>query len=384
MKYKDCFPNKKILFVLCNLELGGAERQALHLIKYLHEKCHTDIRVWSTEGKGLVNKELEDMGIACKIVPFRWPCRKVTLMKNIPNFIRHLRKEKPDIIMAYTTVPNIACGFLWRFSSARLCVWNQRNDANMDLTGHKLEHLAMYLTPLVICNAKHIPSLLVAKIRADKKKIHVVYNGVDLKKPIHTTDWWRKKIGAENKTFIACMVANFRPQKDHETLLKAWKIVMDKLKDNNISAILVLAGAPQFTFESVQSLINQLTINDSVKVLGQVEDITGLLQSVNLGLLSSHYEGLPNAVLEYMAVGLPVIGTDLPGIREALGPDSDSLLTPRKDAQKLAAIIVRLALDTNLRKKIGNNNKKRIAKFFSVQKMIRNSLKIIALHSDGH
>ena len=67
-------------------------------IKFIHEKCHTDIRVWSTEGKGLVNKELEDMGIACKIVPFRWPCRKVTLMKNIPNFIRHLRKEKPDII----------------------------------------------------------------------------------------------------------------------------------------------------------------------------------------------------------------------------------------------------------------------------------------------
>ena len=164
------------------------------------------------------------------------------------------------------------------------------------------------------------------------------------------------------------MVANFRPQKDHETLLKAWKIVMDKLKDNNISAILVLAGAPQFTFESVQSLINQLRLNDSVKLLGQVEDITGLLQTVNLGLLSSHYEGLPNAVLEYMAVGLPVIGTDLPGIREALGPDSDSLLTPRKDAQKLAAIIVRLALDTNLRKKIGNNNKKRIANFFQYKR----------------
>ena len=99
---------------------------------------------------------------------------------------------------------------------------------------------------------------------------------------------------------------------------------------------LVLAGAPLFTFSDVKRLAEETGVSETVRFPGQVKDISGLLHACDIGVLISKHEGLPNAVLEYMAAGLPVIATDLPGNREALGNNAENQLCKLMDSADLA------------------------------------------------
>jgi len=95
--------NKRILFVFCSLELGGAERQGLHLARHF-KNMGCDVRVWSNHaGPGLVVEECDAAGIPWAVHRFRWPCRKSSLVRDSVRTLWALRQERPDVILAYTT-----------------------------------------------------------------------------------------------------------------------------------------------------------------------------------------------------------------------------------------------------------------------------------------
>src|SRR2546426_8921983 len=86
----------------------------------------------------------------------------------------------------------------------------------------------------------------------------------------------------------------------------------------------------------MRALARELNLGRSVRFLGPVDDVPGLLSAVDLAVLSSTSEGCPNAVLECMASGLPVVATDIPGIRKAVGPSGYNYLAPPDDARSFA------------------------------------------------
>jgi glycosyltransferase involved in cell wall biosynthesis len=91
---------------------------------------------------------------------------------------------------------------------------------------------------------------------------------------------------------------------------------------------------------------------------------------VDLGIFSSRKEGCPNGVLECMAASLAVTGTDIPGIREAVGETGYPWLAPPGDAEALARHILTLARDTNLRERLGDLNRQRIVEHFTPEQMV--------------
>jgi glycosyltransferase involved in cell wall biosynthesis len=86
-----------------------------------------------------------------------------------------------------------------------------------------------------------------------------------------------------------------------------------------------------------------------VRFLGRIEDVSGLLAAVDVAVLSSRSEGMPNAVLEPMAAGLPVVATDIEGVREAVGPTGVAVLAPPGDHRALANALDRALTDEALR-----------------------------------
>jgi glycosyltransferase involved in cell wall biosynthesis len=90
--------------------------------------------------------------------------------------------------------------------------------------------------------------------------------------------------------------------------------------------------------------------------VGEVDDVSGLLGACDLAVFSSRSEGLGRGATEPMYVGLPVVGTDVPGIREAVGDVGAAFLAPPGDAAGLADRIVRLAADPELRVQVGRAN----------------------------
>ena len=340
---------RRVIFVLGNLELGGAERQALVLARHLYQQEQASVEVWGFNKSGPVADICEEHGIRWRVEPVN-----ANRLQSIQRFAWVLRASSPDVVLPYTWLPNVVCGFVWKWAGARLCVWNQR-DEGMFLPQTTWERWAVQRTPRFISNSNAGARFLIERLKVDPVKVHVVHNGIEQSAPQVDRDGWRKRLEIDDASFVACMVANLHTNKDHETLLRAWQIVMAKLERN---AVLVLAGRHDGAYESLVSLTRELGIESGVRFAGQVSDVAGLLAAVDIGVFSSRSEGCPNGVLECMAAGLAVAATNIEGVRDVVG--SSDLLTPVGDADALSHTILKLAADPALCATIGAQNRKRI------------------------
>lgn len=359
---------KRLLFYLAGLELGGAERQALYLARYL-KALAADVRVWGISGSGLAAKQCEGAGIPWSIQPAVWPCRKISIpraMWRVAGTALALRRMAPDAVLSYCERPCVAAGLAVSAQPRTRLIWCQRDTY---LSGGVVERVAFRQACTVICNAHHEIRYLNKVLGKPKARMHVVHNGLELPAPIKSRMEWRAALKIPDDACVAAMVANFRFQKDHQTLVSAWREVMRLHQRQMIKPVLVLAGAPQESYPSVQGLVRELKLADSVRFPGQVQDVTGLLSACDLGVLISPSEGLSNSVLEYMASGLPVIATDIPGSREAFGNLSEGQLVPASDVDRLAASIQKMLTNSALRKELGRENKLRAELEFSMERM---------------
>lgn len=368
---------KKIIFLLGNMNLGGAERQALFLAQYLQEREHARIEVWGIGETGLVAKMCDDTGILWKNIPFNFGGGIVRGFIGAVRFSRRIREAAPDVLLPYTWFPNVLCGVVWRSTGARCCIWNQR-DSGVFLDPARFAHrLAARLTPFFISNSPHAAAFLTDRFGVDLRCLAVIPNGVRLEPPRDDRISWRRRLGVDENGFVGCMVANFSQLKDHATAVRAWRFVVNQLATCGRRAMLVLAGRDDGTASSINSLIRELDLDRDVCILDSVDDVTGLLASCDIGVHCSEHEGCPNAVLEEMAVGLPVAGSDNSGVRMALGEGCEAFLALYQDSEELAQRILKFAMDSKYRTIVGDNNKKRVLDFYSVETMCSETTKFI-------
>lgn len=369
----------RVVFVLGTLEMGGAERQALYLAEYLAKEKKAQVQVWGMSLPGLAAKRCDELGIPWRIVPFRWPCRKFTLLKTLPRFALSLRRARPDVVLPYTRWANVPCGLTWRLAGAQTCIWGQRS-LDYDQSKTDLERYAAKLTPLMIANSVCAKDFLTGTLKVSSKKIHVIHNGVELTHQPRARKIWRQKLGITDQSFVACMVANFRYPKDHAAIVRAWRTVVDHITAKRLKAYLIFAGVslnkPSGDAQ-VRSIVEKLGLELYVKFVGQTMDISGLIKAADIGILSSLSESSPNGLLECMAAELPVLGTDIPGILEALGHRGNGLLSLPHDATTMAKNIIRLIENPQKRIILGQQNRRRVAEKFSIQEMLSKTTKLI-------
>ena len=132
------------------------------------------------------------------------------------------------------------------------------------------------------------------------------------------------------------MVARFSKQKDHATLLQALAL----LRDRGLTPPLLLAGGGKARHRApLEALAAQLDIAGQVQFLGVHRDVPGLLMRHQLCVLSTHYEGMPLALIEGMAAGCAVVGSAVPGVREVIRDGIDGMLVPEGDALAMADVL---------------------------------------------
>lgn len=356
--------NRRLVFVLGNLELGGAERQALILAKHLTQHSHAHVEIWGFNRSGPVAQICDQHRIPSRIVPLQQP-------SDLRNFANLLRDNRPDILLPYTLIPNVVCGLVWQRTGARLCVWNQRDEGLFAINA-KWQQRAAHQTPQFIANSPSGARYLTGKLNVDPSKIRVIPNGIELSPPQSDRRTWRKRLDIDDTTFVACMIANLHANKDHATLLKAWRLVVNSFRQR---AVLVLAGRHYGAYESLIQLTTELDLTNNIRFAGQVSDVAGLLAAVDLGVFSSRSEGCPNGVLECMAAGLAVAATDIESIREVTG--DQKFLAPPGDAVRLAQIILELAADPDTRTSIGAANQTRIKARYNAQRMCEDTVSLL-------
>lgn len=364
---------RRIVFVLGNLELGGAERQALLLARYLVEHERAEVEVWGLTKSGPVAEICEQLGIPSRVVPY--PLLGFSTYENA-NLRRLLHDAKPDILLPYTVKPNVICGLIWQHTGARACVWNQRDEGFS--FPNSMETVAAGLTPLFISNSAAGARFLTGELGIDPAKVSVIANGVALAAPEADRHAWRERLAVDDRCFVACMVANLHKNKDHATLLHAWRSVVSKLEADGRAALLVLAGRHDHAYQARAVLAKELKLDESVRFVGPVMDVSGLLGAVDVSVFSSRSEGCPNAVLESMAAGLPVAGTDIEGIREVVGPAGARLLAAPGEPDALAEVLITLANDPQMRIEIGAANRERVRINYDPLRMCKETAALLA------
>ena len=370
----------RVVFVIDGFQLGGAERQALLLARDL-TRYGAEAAIWSLFGphEGPVVDLCNRYRLPSHAIEFDWGPGLLPSPRSLLRLTRVLRLERPDVILPYTACPNLICGSIWRLTGAAGCIWNQRDEGRNRYPA-VLEGWAVRQTPCFVANSRHGAEFLVTTLGADSRRVHIVPNGIQLDPPGASGQTWRRRLGLADDMFAACMVANLHRFKDHDTLLRAWRIVLNRLAGRH-PTILFLPGRPDNTSEELHTLRDTLDLGDSVQFPGPISDVTGFLQAMDLCVFSSRFEGVPNGVLECMAAGLPVVATDIPGIREALSDAGNEYLCPPGSAECLADRILGLIDDDQRRAEMGRANQTRVELCFSIDNMVAAMAELITMAS---
>ena len=366
---------KHIILIHSSLKLGGAELQSLHLATHLLHEQGARVEMWGLSAPGELADRCDRLGIPWRSLPLDWRPGRWNRARDLLLLARVLRSVGPDVLLPYCDIPNVVCGAVWRWTGARLCVWNQRGMDTM-CRDSSLARRVIRKTKCFISNSAHRRDYLIDTFNIPPERVHVIRNGVALGLAALTREEWREKLGLDAGAFVACMVANLNWYKDHATVVKAWRLVVDQAGAAN--PVLLLAGRFSDKATELKALCFDLDLRNAVRFLDFVEDVPGLLGAADLCVFSSEGEGIPNGVLEAMAARLPVAAIDDPSIREAVGTDGGAWLSPRGDASALASRIIDLAADQVTRARLGSLNRARIEREFSVRTMCEQTSSLIS------
>jgi len=363
------FTNKKFLIVIGTLRhLGGAERQAIMLAKLLKQDVGADVVVLAHSG-GFLEQTLLDAGIQYTFFSDITKYPKLKKLYSLIKLILVIRRINPDYIIPFISQNSKTIGLIWRYTRAKSAIWNQR-DEGRELFVTRWEKFALSNVTHIVSNSYEGKDFIVKNYGLADEKVTVINNGIVIPDKQALLPFWRDKLEIHKNSMIVSMIANITPYKDHKTLLYAWQVVQRYFRERNCSIFLLLAGRYGLTTNELKLLAYELKLCESVFFVGQTDKTNGLINESDLMVHSSNTEGCPNAVLEAMALGKPVIGTDISGIHQALGEKYTQYCFSKPNTpDDLAKKIIHLLENPVLRTEIGSYNLQRVKEEFSVEKM---------------
>lgn len=337
----------RIGFAVGSLEIGGTERQTVRLACSLAERGH-DVHVFALMRGGPLEQQLA----ACD-VPFevfgverlieRSPSRAVDArgtaraLERLGALVRSLRRRRLDVIQAALLWPTAICLSAGALARVPVRVSARRN-LGTDLDGRHhpaIERVANAASHHIVANSEAVKLALLG-LGAPPAKVVVIPNGVGLL--LNATD-----VAAQPARGV--VVANLIHYKGHRDLIEALSLLEDP------PLVECIGDGPERV--ALARLLDETGLSGSVRFVGQVDDPSPHYRDAQFAVLPSHEEGLPNAVLEAMTAGLPVVATAVGGVPEIIRDGKTGVLVPPRDPRALAAAVARVATDPGLRIRLG-------------------------------
>jgi glycosyltransferase involved in cell wall biosynthesis len=244
------------------------------------------------------------------------------------------------------------------------------NVSRMRLTGAQLLDgwTARHLTTRFHALTETVKQAAVKTLRIAEDKITVIGRGRDPERlgrpgPDRRRES-RRRLGLNDNDEVLVNVGRQEFQKGHRYLLEA----IDSLV-KNARLLLLIAGREGNATPQLRALSQRPTLSGRVRFLGHREDIPDLLAAADLFLFPSLYEGFGGAVIEAMALGLPIIASDLPAIREVVEPGRNALLAQPQSPDKLASAIETLLSDRERARAFGKRSREIFEERFTLDRM---------------
>ncbi|MEJ2636634.1 MAG: glycosyltransferase [Calditrichia bacterium] len=359
----------KIAYVIDTIEspTAGTEKQLILLIKNLNKETFEPHLVCLRSSRWLEEKyDLSPLHIL-RIGSFFNPSSYYKIIA----FSRYLKNNGFHIVQTQFRDSNLA-GILAARLAGTGCIISSRRNQGYWFNGFEiaLSKILNKMTTHILANAENTKLFTVKNEKVDAERISVIYNGLDLKEFYDSLNngniSYREQYGITPAMSSIGIVANLREVKGIDVFIRAAEKVHKKIDDVRF---LIAGEGPEE--EKLQRLVNELNLNHIVHFAGQVNPVTPFLKSLNIGVLSSRSESMSNAVIEYMAAGLPVVCTDTGGIHEIVIEGENGLIVPVGDDSAMAEAILNLLQNKLLLETICQSNAERARNLFSLNSFIQ-------------
>ncbi|PIU31972.1 MAG: hypothetical protein COT06_05290 [Syntrophobacteraceae bacterium CG07_land_8_20_14_0_80_61_8] len=349
----------RLLLIIINLQCGGRERQVLQLLEAIARDPTIDFRLIVLSAD-IYYRYGAEIGSRMIIIERRF--KKDPLV--FGTILKIARRFNPDIIHVWD-----AMSAFYALPVAKLLrckyVDGQIRCAPTERDGFTPFQLIIRASLLL---ADKVVGNSVAGLRAFRApmgKSRCIHNGYEaernrLPRPAADT---RALFGVPAAKVVG-MVARFVPLKGHDTFIEAAKQV---LKQRSDVAFVMVGDGP--TMPSCRQVIPE-EIRRNFHFLGWQTDVESIVNIFDVGVLCSREEGMSNAIMEYMALGKPVVATNVGGMAEIVVDGSTGFLVQPSQGVQMADKILLLLEDVDLARRMGQAGKKRLEEDFGLGKMI--------------
>lgn len=341
----------KIIYIITDFNLGGAQRLLLDLIKHLDLKRY-DVRVVTVVRGGPLEQEFRELKVPIKIFNKKTKLGLGVLWK----IYQYLKKEKPQIVHTH-----LFAGDSWGrvaaiFARVPIIVSTEHN-INLDEGPIKrfVKRVLSYWTNKIIAVSEAVRNYSIQVDKINPKKIEVIYNGICFDKFAPKP----KKFGRMPSFGV---VGRLEIQKGHTYLLRALNLI----KDRQWKLWIIGEGSLR---KKLENQVKELGLEERVSFLGSRHDVPELLSKIDIFVLPSLWEGLGIAVLEAAAMEKPIIASRVGGIPEIIEDKKTGLLVEPRDVKGLAEAIRSMITHEDEAREMGKRAREAVVKKFSVEKM---------------
>ncbi|HUZ30998.1 MAG TPA: glycosyltransferase [Xanthobacteraceae bacterium] len=360
----------RVAVVTSRLDLGGTEGHLARVVPELRRRG-IDITLYLMERGGSLERELLDQGVRLE-GPRRKNPGLLHWARATAGLALWLRRERPTIVHFFLTRPYIYGSLAAEFAGHRRRIMSRRSlnnyRARYPFVG-SVERFLHRRTIGLIGNSRAVLDQLGTEV-GDSNKLALIHNGVKIPEPIVAFERQRPRhsLGIPDDALVIVVVANLLPYKGHEDLIEALALLRDKLLR---PWVLLAIGRDDGIGDQLRQQAKALDLESKIIWLGEQGAVDQLLRGSDIFVLPSREEGFSNALLEAMAVGLPVIATAVGGNLDAIIDNESGILTPPGNPRELAAAILRLANDANLRRNFAAEARLRARENFSFEACVR-------------
>ena len=350
----------RIAFCITDLDPGGAEQALVRLVRGL-DRGRWEPAVFCLDGHGALADELtaDGIGVEC-LGANHWSNILVVL-----RLARELRRFQPAILQTFLFHANLAGRIAAQWAGISKVVCGIRVAEKRSRVPLWLDCWTSRLVTTNVCVSQAVADFSISHARLQPEKVVVIPNGVDVRRFADARPANLQSLGipAGSRTFLTVGRLDF--QKGLPDLVEAAALVVPRFSE--VHFLLVGEGPDR---AAIERLISEKGLAGRMHLAGWRPDIPELL-AAGFGLvLSSHWEGMPNVLLEAMAAGLPVVATQVEGTSELVIDGQTGVLVPAKTPPALADGIKRLLADPASAKALGAAGRDRVTAEFSWERMV--------------
>jgi glycosyltransferase involved in cell wall biosynthesis len=283
--------------------------------------------------------------------------------RTLRRLIREIRAFRPDILHAHDYKTDILAVLLGRWFGARTLTTMHgfvSRGGRLEIY-YRLDHWALRRMDHVVAVSDDLYQIL-PPLGIPESRRSLVHNGIDVQQfsRRRSIRQARESLGMDPSRLVVGAVGRLATEKGFDLLIGAF----DRLLGAGLDAELVIVGEGGER-PRLEALIAQLGRGDRIRLLGHQSEVRPLYEAFDAFALSSRREGLPNVVLEAMALEVPVVATRVAGVPGMIEDDTDGLLVEPGSVDDLTAGLMRLLADAGLRRRLAANARNKIETRYS-------------------